>query len=329
MNETDQGWSEANGTAAEQSFSNVSPGERLRAAREAQGLSTRAVATHLNLPAASVEALEADDFERLPPATFVRGYLRSYARLLDIDADEVVADYEALEPDQAQKIHIYQPLPDPAKPQRNTGAWVVGGGIAVALMAAGLAWFQGAGESGVPEAVEPAPAVEEAPPIVVERSETREQESPGDVEREESPASAVDAGPEESESPASAANAEPIPRLEAVPDTSAQQSVAAPTIPPPNDAPRTFSSAPVREYSPLVIRVDDGGEAWIEVEAGAERLVRELVVGPETIEFNHAESYQLVIGDVRYVEVDFAGEAVNLRPHTRNRVARFSVSDTE
>lgn len=60
-------------------------GVRLKAAREAQGLSTRDVAQRLRLDAHVIEALEADDLERLPARTFVRGYLRNYARLVGLD----------------------------------------------------------------------------------------------------------------------------------------------------------------------------------------------------------------------------------------------------
>mgnify|MGYP000379632154 CR=1 FL=1 len=67
----------------------VLPGQRLRAEREAQGISQEDVARRLNLTVTFVQALEADEYERLPEATFVRGYIRNYARELELPADEL------------------------------------------------------------------------------------------------------------------------------------------------------------------------------------------------------------------------------------------------
>ena len=59
----------------------------LRAAREAAGLSLDEVAQQLKLAPRQVRALEEDDFGVLPGRTFVRGFVRNYARLLNLDAD--------------------------------------------------------------------------------------------------------------------------------------------------------------------------------------------------------------------------------------------------
>ncbi|MBB1087652.1 DUF4115 domain-containing protein [Lysobacter sp. SG-8] len=69
-------------------------GNRLRVAREAAGLSREDVAARLKMPARVVESLEKDDWEVLGAPIFVRGQLRSYARLLkldDLDIDACVA----------------------------------------------------------------------------------------------------------------------------------------------------------------------------------------------------------------------------------------------
>lgn len=73
------------------------PGASLRAAREAAGMSREDVAHALNLDKAIVDALESDDTERLPQPTYVKGYLRAYARLLELDAEELLSAYTALE----------------------------------------------------------------------------------------------------------------------------------------------------------------------------------------------------------------------------------------
>ena len=64
-------------------------GRRLREAREAAGLSIADVSSRLKMPLRVVRSLEAEDWSRLGAPVFVRGQLRSYARLLGIDAAPV------------------------------------------------------------------------------------------------------------------------------------------------------------------------------------------------------------------------------------------------
>ncbi len=63
-------------------------GERLRQAREAAGLSVADVAQRLKMPVRVVESLESGDWDRLDAPVFVRGQLRSYARLLGVRIDQ-------------------------------------------------------------------------------------------------------------------------------------------------------------------------------------------------------------------------------------------------
>ena len=63
-------------------------GERLRLAREAAGLSVAEVAQRLKMPVRVVESLESGDWNQLDAPVFVRGQLRSYARLLGVRIDE-------------------------------------------------------------------------------------------------------------------------------------------------------------------------------------------------------------------------------------------------
>lgn len=69
-------------------------GSRLRRAREDSGRSIQEIAAELPLRPKILEALENDDFENLPAPIFVRGYLRTYARQLDISPDPLLEAYE-------------------------------------------------------------------------------------------------------------------------------------------------------------------------------------------------------------------------------------------
>jgi len=71
-----------------------SPGEKLKKLREERGLSHHRVAEALHMTAHYVKSLESDQYEKLPGKTFVKGYFKAYARLLDADVDEVMQCYE-------------------------------------------------------------------------------------------------------------------------------------------------------------------------------------------------------------------------------------------
>ncbi|MDO9063656.1 MAG: helix-turn-helix transcriptional regulator, partial [Sulfuricella sp.] len=66
-------------------------GKVLAEAREKLGLSVVEVARQLRLSPRQIEALEADDHASLPGKTFLRGFLRNYAKLLQLDPDPLLA----------------------------------------------------------------------------------------------------------------------------------------------------------------------------------------------------------------------------------------------
>lgn len=73
----------------------ASVGRRLREARESAGLTVAEIAQSLKFSARQIQLLEADDYAALPGNTIVRGFVRSYARLLKLDADSLLQAIEA------------------------------------------------------------------------------------------------------------------------------------------------------------------------------------------------------------------------------------------
>jgi hypothetical protein len=83
----------------------------LRQRREAKGIALAEISRITRIPLHNLERLEQGRFEELPADVFVRGFLRSYARCLDLDVDATVQRYAAcgLDPapvasDEAQKL---------------------------------------------------------------------------------------------------------------------------------------------------------------------------------------------------------------------------------
>lgn len=85
------------------------PGQTLKAAREGMGLPLAEAARQMRLSLRQIEALEADDYGRLPSAIFVRGFIRNYAKLLQIDAEPLLRKAEPALPAKSEGIIVPQP----------------------------------------------------------------------------------------------------------------------------------------------------------------------------------------------------------------------------
>ncbi len=71
-------------------------GRYLRSVRESQQLGVDTLSANTRIAARYIEAIEANAFDRLPAAVFVRGYLREIAAALDVDEGALVEGYMAL-----------------------------------------------------------------------------------------------------------------------------------------------------------------------------------------------------------------------------------------
>jgi cytoskeleton protein RodZ len=78
------------------------PGVHLRQAREARRLGQQDVALQLRLGRHVIDAIENDDYRKLPGQIFVRGYLRAYARLLDLSEEEIIQAFNHLDVAQSE-----------------------------------------------------------------------------------------------------------------------------------------------------------------------------------------------------------------------------------
>ena len=68
-------------------------GETFRTARESQGFSLSDVTDRIHIRTVYLAAIEAEDWQAIGPAVYVRGFIRSYARFLGLDADAAVAQF--------------------------------------------------------------------------------------------------------------------------------------------------------------------------------------------------------------------------------------------
>lgn len=87
-------------------------GQLLKRAREQKGLSVSAVADAQHLRPAIIQAIEDGHYEQIDSELFLKGYVRIYARQVDLDPDAVIATLdEELEPLRQQKVQAEEANP--------------------------------------------------------------------------------------------------------------------------------------------------------------------------------------------------------------------------
>ena len=135
-NNADQGDSPAAAIPA------VSLGKTLREAREHLGLSIADVAHQTKLAPRQIEALEADDFQNLPEMPFVRGFVRSYAKILQLDAQPLLAFLPQTNAPPMPLISdsVEVPFPSAHSPQRQNLVWLGAALLLAVLVVAFAVW---------------------------------------------------------------------------------------------------------------------------------------------------------------------------------------------
>ena len=287
----------------------VSPGARLRAARERMGLDIGAVAGSLHLDLHIVVALEEDRREALPAQAYVRGYVRAYARLVGVDADQLAAMADASAIDRTSRTAVLPPPPKPTfsdRAQRHLG-WVFGGIVAAVLVAtAAVLWTVAPSldwslpwQSSVEAEIEPAAA------------------TPNTQATDVSPTSAREPAPNASASPVvldeeTAASAGELSAPEQLSTPDAELSAAS----------AGQLSAPIQDS--LTFRFDE--DSWVEVRDRDKQLIHGALgeVG-DTVAVQGEGPFDILIGYAPGVRLTFNGDVVALAPHTRDTVARLVV----
>ena len=149
----------------------LTAGERLRAAREALGLSVDDVATSTRIPTRHLTSLETGDFSKLPAPTYSVGFAKSYAGAVGLDRVEIGEQLRAeiggtrLIPKQAEQF-------EPMDPKRTMPRWLIIAAIAAIAVVALLATWLNNRSMNAPDnvtATEAAPvdAAAAAPAAVV------------------------------------------------------------------------------------------------------------------------------------------------------------------
>ncbi|MFV3325803.1 RodZ domain-containing protein [Pseudomonas sp. NY15372] len=119
------------------------PGEVLRQARENRAWSQAEVARKLNLTVSSLNNLENGAFDKLPGHTFARGYIRAYAKLMDMDQAPLVEAFDQYTGTHAKgsEVHSLGRIEEPVRLSHNIlrGVSLL---LLVVVVGGGFFWWQ-------------------------------------------------------------------------------------------------------------------------------------------------------------------------------------------
>lgn len=278
-------------------------GAALAAAREAKGLTTAEVAERLKLTVRQIEAIETEDWSNLPAPVFVRGFVRNYAKLVDVAMDTLV---RPVAPAETATQTITAPSAGVRLGKSPVARWLLLPVLLVFLFIAvvsGLYTWLSRGEetlvtatpqpqSSLPSA-EPGPAV--APAMVAETRPT----PPIPTQTPQAPTPEIvrpDAAP-----PVQTPTPTPVPQTTALP----------------TPEPAATGSASMK-FSPQE-------DAWIQVVDGKGMRFSKLVRAGSTEVVTGTPPFRLVVGNAANVSLTYNGHAIDLKPFIGEKVARLTL----
>jgi cytoskeleton protein RodZ len=305
----------------------IGPGRYLLKARENKKLRIEDVAFELRLVPSQVVALEEDDYSSMPEVTYVRGYLRNYARLLGLSPDEILLAHARItRSDDLGKVAV-APVGEKEIHTAGIGVKLLGLFIILAMIAGAVYWSL---DSDVDQP-EPVAAIPEPEAPVIE-----------EVPTGTSKLSFAEPAPEPEPETVAAASTEPVEALiennteEVV--TPEQAPEASAPIEAPAEQPAPVAEAPAQtvasvEQSPVTdgtgkLVISYQKSCWTDIrDVNGKKLVYKTIAAGETINVEGQTPFTLFFGFAVGVDLTFNGTPVDLKEHTRGVFARLTLGE--
>jgi cytoskeleton protein RodZ len=281
------------------------PGGQLRQARLDLKLAPEDVANILRLSPKQIVALENDDFASLPGATYVRGYLRSYAQLLGLSPERIVESYNqfaaAAAPVDLTKLAVPEEVTS-----RDYRVQIVTAALAVFVVGLSAMWWLGQDKD------------EAEPPSSVAVATPERAAEPGTAVTGESPPFVAGGEPPVVVAPGTAATSPgPLTTPGIAPATPA---ALAPAAPP--SAEPVASGPKVR----LVLRAEQ--ECWADVrDANGNKLFYTNIEAGRVVTLVGTAPLSVFLGNVDGVQVEYNGQPFDAKRYRHGPVARFTLGE--
>ncbi len=312
-------------------------GIRLRNAREQLGLSQQAVAERLCLKVSTVRDIEEDKAPAELASTFLRGYIRSYARLVHIPEEELLPMMEKQAPVRAAKVAPMQSF-SLGKRRKKRDGWLMSFTWLVLFVVVGLtvAWWWQNHKAQQEEistmadqsSVELKANGNDAQNVPLNTG-TDATSTPAATDPAASAQTSTEA-PVATSTPAETAqnNAAVVSPSQANVDNTAAQTTPAPQTSVPGALPTdpAQTAAPVADANALVMNFS--ADCWLEVtDATGKKLFSGLQRKGGNLNLSGQAPYKLKIGAPAAVQIEYQGKPVDLSRFIRtNQVARLTVS---
>ena len=316
-------------------------GTRLRNAREQLGLSQQAVAERLCLKVSTVRDIEDDKAPAELAATFLRGYIRSYARLVHVPEEELLPMMAKQVPIKAARMQPVQNI-SLCKRRKKRDGWLMTFTWLVLFVVVGLTgawWWQNhkaqqeeistmADQSSAELSASDSSSSQSIP---LDTSGAQSQ-APDAAATASAPANSATASDSATSAPAAAQDPQSnsvVPPSQANVDTASGQT--APASGTADAALPTDQAAvtPAADANALVMNFT--ADCWLEVtDASGKKLFSGMQRKDGTLNLTGQLPYKLKIGAPAAVQIQFQGKPVDLSRFIRtNQVARLSLKGEE
>ncbi|ELQ6215654.1 cytoskeleton protein RodZ [Cronobacter dublinensis] len=312
-------------------------GERLRLAREQLGLSQQVVAERLCLKVSTVRDIEEDNAPADLASTFLRGYIRSYARLVHVPEEELLPMLAKQAPVRTAQVAPMQTYAL-GKSRKKRDGWLMSFTWLVLFVVVGLTgawWWQNhkaqqeeistMADQSSAELSQNAASSPQSVPLNTDTPADASQEQatpPADLPSGDAQATAANT-PTPMPSPTTASQ-QPVvvPPSQASTDTAAQQQNAAQSQLPVGQA----STAAAANGNALVMNFT--ADCWLEVtDATGKKLFSGLQRKDTNLNLTGEAPYRLKIGAPSAVQIQYQGKPVDLSRFIRtNQVARLTLN---
>jgi len=294
----------------------------LAQARTDLRLGIEEVAHRLHLSQHQIQALEIDDYRGLPGATYVRGYLRSYAMLLGLDPVTVLDAHSRITTPPVSQPDFTHISPQREITSRHHQVRLVTYLVGAIVIGLAVAWWQGR---------------DRAPELPLAVAPPGETGSIADIVG--GPGGTADTPPPQAVSPAVVAN---VPTTTASPTkpekpaaTVSEKSTPPPVAPPAAPIATAVPATPVptKPGAPAIrgrLSVRASQDTWLDVrDARQVKLVYETITAGRSITLEGVVPISIFVGNAAGTQIEFNGKPIDINRFKRGMVARFTVGEAE
>ncbi|MEZ8484381.1 cytoskeleton protein RodZ [Vibrio splendidus] len=294
----------------------IEAGTLLKNKRESLGLTQKQISERLKLRVTLIQQIEENQFESDQVATFMRGYIRSYAKYVNLDEKVVLNALHHSGDAQHQEQEMLSFSRKTKTEKHNSRIMLLTWSIfAVIVGISSLWWWQNQQQDTLSQSLANTESSEE---LVVEESLDPELTSLEVIEAEQNTeTSPVTENSDELTEVSSAEDSVTLDPVEVIEEAPEAADVASVTAEPETVAPEAVVNELVMQFS---------ADCWIQVkDASGKTLSTGIKKAGQTLNLSGTAPYKVILGAPEGVSMTFASEPVDLSGYTSGKVARITL----